>query len=236
MIAINRNRCKCERANPNSRTRAESFFHRRHRVKHSIRLKIYGSRATEMIGPITWYMWFLADGNGGGGGRPLFPQWSHHVYPQFLPGSHPNANANVNANVNHHINQHHHQHPLPAARHSNRQPPSNYYLPNHHKNHYNHHPSNHNYHRHHHYHHHNNNNHHHTLQKHIDQPRNLCHRNSGVGLQGNSKARRNSFTECSSSFSFFRLVCCAVFPPLLLLIRLRSARLLKIDTSELSRE
>ncbi|XP_058063473.1 neurobeachin [Anopheles bellator] len=21
--------------------------------------------------------------------RPLFPQWSHHVYPQFLPGSHP---------------------------------------------------------------------------------------------------------------------------------------------------
>ncbi|XP_029171976.1 neurobeachin isoform X3 [Nylanderia fulva] len=123
-----------------------------------------------------------SDGNGGGEGRPLFPQWSHHVYPQFLPGSHPNANANVNAN--HHINQHHHQHPLPAARHSNRQPPSNYYLPNHHNNHYNHHPNNHNYHRHHHYHHHNNNNHHHTLQKHIDQPRNLCHRNSGVGLQG----------------------------------------------------
>ncbi|XP_025991143.1 neurobeachin isoform X3 [Solenopsis invicta] len=123
-----------------------------------------------------------SDGNGGGGGRPLFPQWSHHVYPQFLPGSHPNANANVNANANHHINQHHHQHPLPAARHSNRQPPSNYYLPNHHNNHYNHHPNN--YHRHHHYHHHNNNNHHHTLQKHIDQPRNLCHRNSGVGLQG----------------------------------------------------
>ncbi|XP_053976407.1 neurobeachin isoform X6 [Hylaeus volcanicus] len=125
-----------------------------------------------------------ADGNGGGGGRPLFPQWSHHVYPQFLPGSHPNANANANVNANHHINQHHHQHPLPAARHSNRQPPSNYYLPNHHSNHYNHHPNNHNYHRHHHYHHHNNNNHHHTLQKHIDQPRNLCHRNSGVGLQG----------------------------------------------------
>ncbi|KZC14372.1 Lipopolysaccharide-responsive and beige-like anchor protein, partial [Dufourea novaeangliae] len=125
-----------------------------------------------------------SDGNGGGGGRPLFPQWSHHVYPQFLPGSHPNANANANVNANHHINQHHHQHPLPAARHSNRQPPSNYYLPNHHSNHYNHHPNNHNYHRHHHYHHHNNNNHHHTLQKHTDQPRNLCHRNSGVGLQG----------------------------------------------------
>lgn len=27
----------------------------------------------------------------GGASRPLFPQWSHHVYPQFLPGSHPNA-------------------------------------------------------------------------------------------------------------------------------------------------
>ncbi|XP_066592633.1 neurobeachin isoform X4 [Prorops nasuta] len=124
------------------------------------------------------------DGSGGGGGRPLFPQWSHHVYPQFLPGSHPNANANANANANHHISQHHHQHPLPAARHSNRQSPSSYYLPNHHSNHYNHHPNNHNYHRHHHYHHHNNNNHHHSLQKHIDQPRNLCHRNSAVGLQG----------------------------------------------------
>ncbi|KAI8441185.1 hypothetical protein MSG28_009418 [Choristoneura fumiferana] len=23
------------------------------------------------------------------GARPLFPQWSHHVYPQFLPGAHP---------------------------------------------------------------------------------------------------------------------------------------------------
>ncbi|XP_015604572.1 neurobeachin isoform X4 [Cephus cinctus] len=124
------------------------------------------------------------DGSGGGGGRPLFPQWSHHVYPQFLPGSHPNANANANANANYHISQHHHQHPLPAARHSNRQPPSSYYLPNHHSNHYNHHSNNYNYHRHHHYHHHNNNNHHHTLQKHIDQPRNLYHRNSGVGLQG----------------------------------------------------
>lgn len=122
-----------------------------------------------------------ADGNGGGGGRPLFPQWSHHVYPQFLPGSHPNANANAN----HHISQHHHQHPLPAARHTNRQTQSGYYLPNHHSNHYNHHPNNYNYHRHHYYHHHNNNNHHHSLQKHNDQPRNIYHRNSGVGMQGN---------------------------------------------------
>ncbi|XP_046432422.1 neurobeachin isoform X1 [Neodiprion fabricii] len=121
-----------------------------------------------------------ADGSGGGGGRPLFPQWSHHVYPQFLPGSHPNANAN------HHTSQHHHQHPLPpAARHTSRQPPSSYYLPNNHNNHSsNHHSNNYNFHHHHHYHHHNNNNHHHTLQKHIDQPRNLYHRNSGVGLQG----------------------------------------------------
>ncbi|GBP72418.1 Neurobeachin [Eumeta japonica] len=27
------------------------------------------------------------------GSRPLFPQWSHHVYPQFLPGSHPNSQS-----------------------------------------------------------------------------------------------------------------------------------------------
>uniref|UniRef100_A0A182SCP0 Uncharacterized protein n=1 Tax=Anopheles maculatus TaxID=74869 RepID=A0A182SCP0_9DIPT len=27
--------------------------------------------------------------------RPLFPQWSHHVYPQFLPGSHPNHQPTV---------------------------------------------------------------------------------------------------------------------------------------------
>ncbi|XP_044012949.1 neurobeachin isoform X11 [Aphidius gifuensis] len=121
------------------------------------------------------------DGNGGGGGRPLFPQWSHHVYPQFLPGSHPNANVNAN----NHMSQHHHQHPQqPAVRHTNRQTQSSYYLPNHHSNnHYNHHPNNYNYHRHHHYHHHNNNNHHHALQKHNDQPRNIYHRNSGVGMQ-----------------------------------------------------
>ncbi|OXU29413.1 hypothetical protein TSAR_000567 [Trichomalopsis sarcophagae] len=133
-------------------------------------------------------MWLsTAEGNGGGGGRPLFPQWSHHVYPQFLPGSHPNANANAN----HHVSQHHHEH-TPASeqalRRGRRQPnnPSaaaGYYIPNHYSNHHNYHSNNYNYHRHHHYHHHNNNNHHHALQKHIDQPRNIYHRNSGYGLQ-----------------------------------------------------
>ncbi|XP_043473809.1 neurobeachin isoform X2 [Leptopilina heterotoma] len=131
-----------------------------------------------------------ADGNGGGDGRPLFPQWSHHVHPQFLPGSHPNANANANvnanANANHHISQHHHQHPLPAARHPNNRQLSNYCLSNHHNNHHNHYPNNFNYHRYH-YHHHNNNNHHHALQNHIDQPRNVYHNNSGVGLQGSGR-------------------------------------------------
>ncbi|XP_065076453.1 neurobeachin isoform X3 [Ochlerotatus camptorhynchus] len=29
--------------------------------------------------------------------RPLFPQWSHHVYPQFLPGSHPNHQSAMSA-------------------------------------------------------------------------------------------------------------------------------------------
>lgn len=35
-----------------------------------------------------------------GGARPLFPQWSHHVYPQFLPGSHPDASPPQNVNSN----------------------------------------------------------------------------------------------------------------------------------------
>lgn len=33
--------------------------------------------------------------------RPLFPQWSHHVYPQFLPGSHPNYQNATNMHHNH---------------------------------------------------------------------------------------------------------------------------------------
>lgn len=33
--------------------------------------------------------------------RPLFPQWSHHVYPQFLPGSHPNYQNAANIHHNH---------------------------------------------------------------------------------------------------------------------------------------
>lgn len=38
--------------------------------------------------------------------RPLFPQWSHHVYPQFLPGSHPNHQQAPQVV----IQQQHHQH------------------------------------------------------------------------------------------------------------------------------
>ncbi|XP_033217020.1 neurobeachin-like [Belonocnema kinseyi] len=128
-----------------------------------------------------------ADGNGGGDGRPLFPQWSHHVHPQFLPGSHPNANTNTN----HHISQHHHEHPLPAARHPNNRQPSNYCLSNHHNNHHNHYSNNYNYHRHH-YHHHNSNNHRHALQNHIEQPRNLYHNNSGVGVQGSGRVSHSA--------------------------------------------
>ncbi|XP_072155979.1 neurobeachin isoform X4 [Bemisia tabaci] len=41
--------------------------------------------------------------SGGGGGRPLFPQWSHHVYPQFLPNSHPNSLPHPN--THHHLYQ-----------------------------------------------------------------------------------------------------------------------------------
>ncbi|XP_058789390.1 neurobeachin isoform X7 [Phymastichus coffea] len=137
-----------------------------------------------------------AEDNGGGGGRPLFPQWSHHVYPQFLPGSHPNANAN------HHVSQHHHEHaPPPSASEqafrrrrqaNNPAIAAGYYIPNHYSNHHNYHSNNYNYHRHHHYHHYNNNNHHHVLQKHIDQPRNVYHRNSGYGLQETGGAMSQS--------------------------------------------
>lgn len=55
-----------------------------------------------------------------GSARPLFPQWSHHVYPQFLPGSHPNAAPHYNYSrhrhsyikhhYNHNLNNNHHSH------------------------------------------------------------------------------------------------------------------------------
>lgn len=45
--------------------------------------------------------------------RPLFPQWSHHVYPQFLPGSHPNyQNRNIH-------NAHHYEYSEKQHCHSN---------------------------------------------------------------------------------------------------------------------
>ncbi|KAF5296936.1 hypothetical protein FQR65_LT10087 [Abscondita terminalis] len=57
-----------------------------------------------------------------GSARPLFPQWSHHVYPQFLPGSHPNA-------VTHHSYvRHRHSYVKHHYNHNN----------NHHSHHYNH--------------------------------------------------------------------------------------------------
>ncbi|KAL1489961.1 hypothetical protein ABEB36_013884 [Hypothenemus hampei] len=81
-----------------------------------------------------------------GSARPLFPQWSHHVYPQFLPGSHPNA-VSQHASVNHHQ---HHQH---AMRHRTTSSSSSYHsypknnhhynLNNNHHSHY-HHLHNHN--------------------------------------------------------------------------------------------
>lgn len=40
--------------------------------------------------------------------RPLFPQWSHHVYPQFLPGSHPNHQQNPQVIVQQQNHQHYH--------------------------------------------------------------------------------------------------------------------------------
>ncbi|XP_026328148.1 neurobeachin isoform X4 [Hyposmocoma kahamanoa] len=57
------------------------------------------------------------------GSRPLFPQWSHHVYPQFLPGGHPHAHR-------HHAHPHPHPHcKLDCAQHNN----NNARLPNYHR-------------------------------------------------------------------------------------------------------
>ncbi|XP_075235222.1 A kinase anchor protein rugose [Lycorma delicatula] len=33
------------------------------------------------------------------GTRPLFPQWSHHVYPQFLPNSHPHSHTHTHSSL-----------------------------------------------------------------------------------------------------------------------------------------
>ncbi|XP_069686520.1 neurobeachin isoform X3 [Periplaneta americana] len=64
-----------------------------------------------------------------GGARPLFPQWSHHVYPQFLPGSHPNAQHQPflrhrnplfkNHNNNNHININNNNNHVPTRYHRN---------------------------------------------------------------------------------------------------------------------
>lgn len=53
-----------------------------------------------------------------GSARPLFPQWSHHVYPQFLPGSHPAHHGGAAlgrhrhhpAIKHHYLNNNHHSH------------------------------------------------------------------------------------------------------------------------------
>lgn len=49
------------------------------------------------------------------GSRPLFPQWSHHVYPQFLPGGHPahrhaHAHAHCKLDCAQHVNNSAHAH------------------------------------------------------------------------------------------------------------------------------
>ncbi|CAH1123738.1 unnamed protein product [Ceutorhynchus assimilis] len=67
-----------------------------------------------------------------GSARPLFPQWSHHVYPQFLPGSHPNAVSHTNYMRHRHHSYSKHNH---------------YNLNNNHHSHYHNHKIDHRYHR-----------------------------------------------------------------------------------------
>ncbi|CAH0719324.1 unnamed protein product, partial [Brenthis ino] len=42
------------------------------------------------------------------GSRPLFPQWSHHVYPQFLPGGHPARHPHCKLDCPQHVTAHAH--------------------------------------------------------------------------------------------------------------------------------
>nr|XP_032522853.1 neurobeachin isoform X3 [Danaus plexippus plexippus] len=42
------------------------------------------------------------------GSRPLFPQWSHHVYPQFLPGGHPARHSHCKLDCGQHTTSHPH--------------------------------------------------------------------------------------------------------------------------------
>ncbi|XP_034836250.1 neurobeachin isoform X5 [Maniola hyperantus] len=45
------------------------------------------------------------------GSRPLFPQWSHHVYPQFLPGGHPaHRHSHCKLDCGQHVNNNSHAH------------------------------------------------------------------------------------------------------------------------------
>ncbi|CAG9782333.1 unnamed protein product [Diatraea saccharalis] len=47
------------------------------------------------------------------GSRPLFPQWSHHVYPQFLPGGHPahrHPHTHCKLDCSQHVNNNTHAH------------------------------------------------------------------------------------------------------------------------------
>ncbi|XP_053616649.1 neurobeachin isoform X5 [Plodia interpunctella] len=54
------------------------------------------------------------------GSRPLFPQWSHHVYPQFLPGGHPahrHPHSHCKLDCSQHVNNNTHAHTRIASYH-----------------------------------------------------------------------------------------------------------------------
>lgn len=123
---------------------------------------------------------FVAVGVEGGTSRPLFPQWSHHVYPQFLPGSHPNA-VSVAAPA---PNQHHPRHHT-AARNN----------PFYKQNHYNINNNNHHYHHYQqqHHHHHNNISQHHVTST---SSRSYHHRSANVQGQGNLQLRHRRRLFC----------------------------------------
>lgn len=66
--------------------------------------------------------------------RPLFPQWSHHVYPQFLPGSHPNASHGSPEAAGGQVKAHHPHHHVHRTTCSNTSQHHHYKVQSHHSN------------------------------------------------------------------------------------------------------
>lgn len=81
----------------------------------------------DVVFPVWFFLSFIFDrpfaacvSLGAAGSRPLFPQWSHHVYPQFLPGGHPahrHPHTHCKLECGQHVNNNTHAHSRIASYH-----------------------------------------------------------------------------------------------------------------------